>query len=45
MKKMLDDPARAGEMGQTASKFVAGFSWRAVAQRHLALYQQLIDRS
>ena len=45
VQKMLDDPARAGEMGRAASEFVADHSWRAVAQRHLAIYQQLIDRS
>ena len=42
MQKMIGEPARAGEMGRAASKFVADYSWRAVAQRHLSLYQQLI---
>jgi glycosyltransferase involved in cell wall biosynthesis len=38
---LLADPARTAQMGQAAQSFVQGFAWRAIAQRHIELYQQL----
>jgi glycosyltransferase involved in cell wall biosynthesis len=41
MQRMIENPARTGEMGNAAFRFAAGYSWRAIANRHIALYEEL----
>jgi glycosyltransferase involved in cell wall biosynthesis len=42
LQGMIDHPERAREMGEAAFGFVQNYSWRAIAERHIALYQTLI---
>jgi glycosyltransferase involved in cell wall biosynthesis len=42
MNALLANPAQAAQMGRAGHAFVQAFSWRAIAQRHVELYSQLI---
>ena len=41
MTALLADPALARSYGENARRLAPGFSWTAVADRHIALYEQL----
>jgi len=41
MRIFMEAPQAADRMGENARRAVAAYSWRAVAERHLALYAEL----
>jgi glycosyltransferase involved in cell wall biosynthesis len=45
IEALLADAPRRGSMGEAGRRFVQGFTWRAVARRHVELYEQLSERS
>jgi teichuronic acid biosynthesis glycosyltransferase TuaC len=45
MREFMDKPQAADQMGENARRAVAAFSWRAVAERHVALYAELRGKS
>jgi glycosyltransferase involved in cell wall biosynthesis len=46
LTEILDDPARAQAMGRSGQRKVeARYSWRAIADQHLALYSRLRNES
>lgn len=42
MAKMIGDPTKTGEMGRAAQMRARDFSWRSVAEKHIALYKSLM---
>jgi starch synthase len=43
---LLTDPARAAEMGRAGrARAVADFGWDAIAQRTVALYEEVVSRN
>lgn len=41
MASLLDEPARAAAMGETGRCLAQAYDWSRIAQRYLAVYQQL----
>ena len=42
LNEMVLDPQRTAKRGEQARRFVQDFSWQAIAQRHLQLYEDLL---
>ena len=45
VQRLLDDPAMATSMSMSASLRSTAYTWRAAAERLLATYRAVIDRS
>lgn len=41
MRELLENPARAGAMGESVTGIARRYSWDSVAARHIALYEEL----
>ena len=45
LKRFFADRPYVERLGSQAKQFVQGYSWRAIAERHLDLYRELIEHS